>query len=348
MTSTNNTSVQAAHVPAQPKALIVEQKAAAAPAYMYRIVDIFSGFGAGIAVTVVGHPFETIKVRLQTQPHGAGQLYKGFLDCASKTIKWEGFKGFYKGVASPFVGQMFFRPAMFMTNAQYLRWRHKVHGGVGPLQMSNWEYAAGGAITWGVCTTIECPLQFASSQLQVEIVKQKSVPGYKGQYKGVGDFLVQCMKKRGPLAMYRGVIPHLGRNIPGGACHFGLFEMTRREWAKHKGVPVDKIGLWANLLAGAWGGFWFFTVTYPCDVIKSAMQGDDIMPAKRKYQGVVDCAKKLWAEGGWKRFTRGFSACAIRALPANGCLLTAAFRIKEVGYKVVNDKFAPGKKAAAY
>ena len=31
------------------------------------LVDLCSGFAAGINVTVVGHPFETIKVRLQTQ-----------------------------------------------------------------------------------------------------------------------------------------------------------------------------------------------------------------------------------------------------------------------------------------
>lgn len=34
------------------------------------LVDIGSGVCAGIAVTFVGHPFETLKVRLQTQPQG--------------------------------------------------------------------------------------------------------------------------------------------------------------------------------------------------------------------------------------------------------------------------------------
>ena len=31
------------------------------------LVDLLGGFAAGINVTIVGHPFETIKVRLQTQ-----------------------------------------------------------------------------------------------------------------------------------------------------------------------------------------------------------------------------------------------------------------------------------------
>jgi hypothetical protein len=34
---------------------------------MSAFVDLLGGFAAGINVTIVGHPFETIKVRLQTQ-----------------------------------------------------------------------------------------------------------------------------------------------------------------------------------------------------------------------------------------------------------------------------------------
>ena len=56
-----------------------------------------SGTIAGIAITLVGHPFDTMKVRLQTQPAGK-PLYKGLLDCFVKTLKNEGVGGLYKGV----------------------------------------------------------------------------------------------------------------------------------------------------------------------------------------------------------------------------------------------------------
>ena len=39
---------------------------------------ISGGFG-GICTVLVGHPFDTIKVRLQTNPD-----YKGMVDCARK------------------------------------------------------------------------------------------------------------------------------------------------------------------------------------------------------------------------------------------------------------------------
>lgn len=59
--------------------------------------NIVSGTFSGIAVCLVGHPFDTLKVRLQTQPVDR-PVYKGLVDCFIKTMKWEGIGGLYKGV----------------------------------------------------------------------------------------------------------------------------------------------------------------------------------------------------------------------------------------------------------
>lgn len=42
---------------------------------------------AGLVGVVIGHPFDTIRVRLQTQSTG---LYKSVLDCFMKIVKLEG------------------------------------------------------------------------------------------------------------------------------------------------------------------------------------------------------------------------------------------------------------------
>ena len=61
------------------------------------IKNSVSGTVAGIAICLVGHPFDTLKVRLQTQPVN-NPVYKGLTDCFIKTLKWEGIGGLYKGV----------------------------------------------------------------------------------------------------------------------------------------------------------------------------------------------------------------------------------------------------------
>lgn len=66
--------------------------------FVYRTFkNTVSGTVGGIAVCLVGHPFDTLKVRLQTQPVDR-PVYKGLSDCFFKTLKWEGIGGLYKGV----------------------------------------------------------------------------------------------------------------------------------------------------------------------------------------------------------------------------------------------------------
>jgi len=52
----------------------------------------------------VGHPFDTVKVRLQTTQQAQ---FRGPLDCLVKTLQREGFAGLYKGATPPLVGWMF-------------------------------------------------------------------------------------------------------------------------------------------------------------------------------------------------------------------------------------------------
>ena len=57
--------------------------------------ELFAGSVGGIVQVLVGQPFDTVKVRLQTQS-SANPIYSGMVDCAAKTLKNEGLGGFYK------------------------------------------------------------------------------------------------------------------------------------------------------------------------------------------------------------------------------------------------------------
>ena len=44
----------------------------------------FAGAFAGVTNSVISGPIEHVRIRLQAQPHGAGRLYSGPLDCVRK------------------------------------------------------------------------------------------------------------------------------------------------------------------------------------------------------------------------------------------------------------------------
>ena len=301
------------------------------------LVDILAGFAAGINVTLVGHPLETVKVRLQTQPSPPNNIYNGVIDCVRKTIQWEGPMGLYKGVGAPLGGQLFFRSLLFSAYAKYLAFMQARPTPTGkPHPLSYLEFGLGGATAWGVGTIIECPLQVASSQLQTQLVRVKAAQAAgltpPETYKGVVDYLRRAPSSFGLRSLYRGMDVHLARNIQGGFFHFFVFEATRREYAAYAGKPVTEIGLLANMLCGAAGGVCFWGLTFPIDAVKSAVQGDSLDPKIARYTGALDAARKLYAEGGFARFARGLDASMMRAVPANAVLLATASMVRETGY----------------
>lgn len=117
------------------------------------IVDIIAGTIGGIAVVLVGHPFDTTKTRLQTAPPG---FYKNTLDCVQKTIQWEGLKGFYKGVFSPLSGQMFFRACSFTSFYATVKLLQQDENE----QLSSFKLMIAGAVTGLFISTIEVCLRY--------------------------------------------------------------------------------------------------------------------------------------------------------------------------------------------
>src|SRR5690606_38055599 len=57
-----------------------------------------AGAFAGVANSVLSGPIEHVRIRMQTQPHGAQRLYSGPLDCVRKLGAQEGslLKGVYR------------------------------------------------------------------------------------------------------------------------------------------------------------------------------------------------------------------------------------------------------------
>jgi solute carrier family 25 (mitochondrial carnitine/acylcarnitine transporter), member 20/29 len=61
-----------------------------------------AGGVGGVCAVVIGHPFDLVKVRMQTAEKG---VYTGAIDVVKKTIAREGLaRGLYAGVSAPLVG----------------------------------------------------------------------------------------------------------------------------------------------------------------------------------------------------------------------------------------------------
>lgn len=79
-----------------------EVKAVAAGSTLSQIKSFIAGGFGGVCAVIVGHPFDLVKVRLQTAERG---LYKGAFDVVRKSVARDGLaRGLYAGVSAPLVG----------------------------------------------------------------------------------------------------------------------------------------------------------------------------------------------------------------------------------------------------
>ena len=89
-------------VTGKPAEEIKEDVAKAAKKSLASVRDFVAGGVGGVCAVLVGHPFDLVKVRLQTAEKG---VYSGAMDVVRKTVAREGpIKGLYAGVSAPLVG----------------------------------------------------------------------------------------------------------------------------------------------------------------------------------------------------------------------------------------------------
>jgi solute carrier family 25 carnitine/acylcarnitine transporter 20/29 len=79
----------------------IDAKAASSATLSQVRALVAGGFG-GVCAVVVGHPFDLVKVRLQTAEKG---VYSSAIDVVRKSIARDGLRrGLYAGVSAPLVG----------------------------------------------------------------------------------------------------------------------------------------------------------------------------------------------------------------------------------------------------
>jgi len=276
------------------------------------LIDIVGGTVGGVGLVLVGHPFDTLKVRLQTQD-AKNPMYSGLGDCVRKTRAAEGMAGFYKGVASPLVGQMFLNAWQFGVWGAVKSFiaERENNGG----RVSTQGYFAAGALTGAAVAVLESPVDLFKTQLQTQVFKQS--PAFT-TFPGCVKHIVVNHGLRG---VFQGLPATVLRNFFAVSMYFGFYEMTKQYLSEGTEYDDGTLPTWKLMVAGGIGGFAYWPLVYPIDVVKSAMQADNLVK-NRLYPSLGKTIKMLYAEGGVPRLMRGFSPCMLRALPANAVCFT--------------------------
>ncbi|RKP23261.1 mitochondrial carrier domain-containing protein, partial [Syncephalis pseudoplumigaleata] len=270
--------------------------------------EIIAGTVGGWAQVIVGHPFDTVKVRLQTQSQPA--RFHGPLDCVRKTVAREGIRGLFKGVYSPLLGIGICNAALFSANENFRRLLQTDNTGQDSMSLGNMTLAGG--MSGIVLAFILCPVELVKIRMQVQYGDGRSTAR---PYAGVAECAIHTLRTEGIRGLYRGMNMTLLREIPSSAAYFGVYEGIKAWLMRRHADTRTSPPLLDLFIAGGLAGQAAWLVCYPQDVIKSRLQID---PAASGH-GSAYYARQLWREGGrqWRVFFRGFGTTMVRAFPVN-------------------------------
>ncbi|KAH8930162.1 mitochondrial carrier [Atractiella rhizophila] len=277
--------------------------------------DISYGSAAGMISKVFEHPFDLVKVRLQSQPLDATgkETFRGPVDCAIRTVKHEGFRGLYRGLSMPVLGAMLENATLFFVYRSSLallapQASSSTNPPIGPLLVSS-------ALAGCSASFVLTPVELIKCRLQVQMLQPAlslaSAPGPVEMFQGV-------LRDHGVRGLWLGQTGTLIRETGGGMAWFTVFSYSKAFFQSRHSSPQTPLSTPELLTSGALAGVAYNVSFFPADCIKSAIQTEEENGLKKStFWGK---AREIWKVRGVRGFYAGMGVTIARSAPSSAII----------------------------
>ena len=291
---------------------------------------------------VVEHPFDLIKVRLQTQPTHPAPHYRGAVDCFLQTVAHEGVRGLFRGVSMPLFGATLENASLFLTYNQVQR---ALRGAMGiapdaplPMHMLAVAAAASGAAAGLVLT----PVELIKCRMQVQMMAQALHGTNAAPLISAPALIMRTVREAGIRGMYVGLVGTLVRETGGGVAWFLTFEACTAELARlhaqraEDGVKPSKkdLGSLELMASGALAGMAYNVSLFPADSVKSTMQTErEIMahnPSAHLPTGFWGTLARIYRLRGIAGLYAGVGVTCLRSAPSSGLVFLVYNKLEQM------------------
>ncbi len=311
------------------------------------VKDIVFGSTAGVLGKFVEYPFDTVKVRLQSQSHehGAHRL-RGPLDAFRVAFRSpEGpLVSLYRGISAPLFGAAIETSSLFFSyriaqdilvasspslRAQRDRENH------GKVELPFPALVGCGAVSGAFTSILLTPIELIKCKMQVPIPPSHlaSDLGYSTTRPlGPVQLIRTIFRTQGILGFWHGQLGTLIRETGGSAAWFGSYEGVKMLFLKYDPSlsQISDVKIWQQMAAGAAAGMSYNFVFYPADTIKSRMQTSATTTIEaaggtssvEKRPTFLSTGRSLWREQGIKGFYRGCGITVFRAAPSSAIIFS--------------------------
>ncbi|KKZ62980.1 hypothetical protein EMCG_02692 [[Emmonsia] crescens] len=298
--------------------------------------DVIYGSTAGIAGKFIEYPFDTVKVRLQSQPAGLPLLYKGPIDCFRQSFRAAGINGLYRGISAPLVGAALETSSLFFSyrvTQDFLKstlYASESDDGSGAaVELPQSALLLCGAASGAFTSLLLTPVELIKCKMQVPAGSSGSSTSPTYKTPGPASLIAAVFRHEGLLGFWRGQMGTLIRETGGSAAWFGSYEGMLAFFKKYNASKAAAAAVvHQRLLAGAVAGISYNFIFYPADTIKSRMQTENIShavvgdEARRPRPTFWAVGRALWKQQGLVGLYRGCGITCARSAPSSAFIFT--------------------------
>lgn len=320
------------------------------------VLDVVCGSTAGAAGKLFEYPFDTVKVRLQSQPDNHPPRFAGPLDCFRQTLANEGFMGLYRGIAAPIVGAAAENASLFLSYGVAQSACRSWGNWAATERLPDVVLLGCGAFSGIVTSFILTPIELVKCQMQVHALyghstgnassamsgTTKKVPRIATQslhtttahLPGPLQLVASIYSRDGLVGFWRGQTGTLFREAGGSAAWFGSYEYVNKALRTYRGHPNGKNTMGDSMAAGAVAGVMFNLSLFPADTIKSRIQTEAVVAqhsgtGKVLQKGFFEVGRHIYKTGGLKALYRGCGITIARAAPSSAVIFATYEKLKE-------------------
>lgn len=281
---------------------IPEESLGSSARYREHLINGLSGLVAGACGIFVGHPFDTMKIRLQV-----GDAAKK-ADVGAKTIS-----ELYRGIMPPLLTAGCTQFIVFTIYEHVkLQLRHEQNDFV----MSNLSATFTAAtIAGAISSYVTSPFQL------IKVQQQSSREGLT-----LRQVFSKVTQTHGWRGLFHGAVPVLAVEGVGRGVYMLTYEFMKQTLASEQ---YPESSMMVRAAAASCGGSFSWLVMYPLDSIKSRRLSD------LRLKSSFECYKATMKAGGIPAFYRGCAFAMLRSVPVAATILPLYEHCREQFARVI-------------
>ncbi|EXJ79640.1 hypothetical protein A1O3_07919 [Capronia epimyces CBS 606.96] len=273
-------------------------------------VETIAGLSAGLVATIIVHPLDMIKTRLQvdTSAHPLLNSSRSVLRDIWRNEGSARISALYRGLTPNLVGNSAGWGLYFLWYRKAQDVIRKIRGYQQDQRLTSVDYLSASALSGALSAVLTNPIWVVKTRMLSTSATQT------GAYQGLVSGLRSIYRTEGVRGFFHGITPSLV-GVSHGALYFVAYEKLK--FWRRQSQKTDKLSNMDTLMTSSLSKIFAGLLTYPHQLVRARLQSHD--PTATTYvrrPGIIALIKQIWYNEGIVGYYKGLFPNLLRVVPS--------------------------------